>query len=210
MSKTIDAQLRELHMAIEGTLENPAIMSKLSKFGYTQKVLQEGSALVKEVKRLRTWQDEGYGMQKSATQQFQSARKEAHATYMRHLSIVRLDLDPQSEYWDVLKIKGPRKQTISGWLGQVTAFYDNIGRVQDILDKHGITEAEVAQAKAMIEAIDAYQVRQSKGKSERQQASVESRKALKAMQKWRSDFFYIARHALQDNKQQLEALGQVV
>jgi len=124
--------------------------------------------------------------------------------------LVRLDLAPQSEYRDVLKINGPRKQTISGWLGQVTAFYDNIGRVQDILDKHGITEAEVAQAKAMIKAIDAYQLRQSKGKSERQQASAESREALKAMRKWRRDFFYTARHALQENKQQLEALGQVV
>ena len=210
MSKKIDAQLREVHMAIEGVLENPAIMNKIAKFGYNQKVLLEGQALIKEVKRLRTWQAEGYGMQKSATQQFQAARQEAHAIYMRHLSIIRLDLDPQSEHWDVLQLNGMRQRSISGWLAQVSTFYDNLGRVQHILDKHNITAEEIAQIQAMIEALDAYQVRQSKGKSEKQQASEQSRKALKALQKWRRDFLYIARYALQDDKQQLEALGQVV
>jgi len=210
MNRQIDYQLEEVRMAVEGALANPAILSKLSKFGYTQKVLQEGNALIKEVKRVRTWQAEGYGMQKSATQQLQAARQEAHAMYIRHLSLIRLDLDPQSEYWDVLQLKGVRKQTISGWLGQVTTFYDNIGRVQDILNKHNITPEEIAQAQAMLAAIAAFKVRQSQGKSEKQQATQQRKEAVRALQRWMRDFLYIARFALKDDKQQLEALGQVV
>jgi hypothetical protein len=206
----IDDQLREVHMAIEGALQNPAILHKLAKFGYNQKVLLEGAALVKEVKRLRKWQAEGFGIQKTATQQFRAARQEVHTLYMRHLNIVRIDLNPQSEHGDVLQLKGPRKQSLSGWLAQVSAFYDNIALVQEILDAHNITAEEIAQIQAMIAAIDAHKVRQSHGKSEKQQASEQSQKALKALQKWRRDFLYIARYALQDDKQQLEALGQVV
>ena len=137
-------------------------------------------------------------------------RQEAHALYIRHLSLIRLDLDPQSEYWDVLQLKGVRKQTISGWLGQVTTFYDNMGRVQDILNKHNITPEEIAQAQAMLAAIAAFRVRQSQGKSEKQQASQQRQEAVKKLQRWMRDFLYIARHALKDDKQQLEALGQVV
>ena len=209
-SKRIDAQLREVHLAIEGALQNPVILNKLSKVGYTKQVLLQGESLVKEVERLRSWQDEGKGMQKKATKNFRAARQEVHTAYMRHIAIVRLDLDPKSELWDVLKLIGPREQSIAGWLVQVSAFYNNLNRVQEILDAHRITAEEIAQIQAMIQAIDAHQLGQSKGKSEKQRATKQREKALKEVQEWMADFLYIARHALKDDKQLMEALGQVV
>jgi len=210
MNRKIDDQLAEVRLAVAGVLENPEIMKKLEKLNYTKKMVQEGNAHINKIEMLGVQQDDGHGLQKSATLQLRAAKTEAHTLYMRHLSIARIALSQHPELWDVLKLKGVRKQAISGWIRQTSAFYNNISRVQDIMDKHGVTADEVAQGKAMIEAIASYQVQQSKGKSQKQQATQERQEARKALQLWMRDFLYIARYALKDNKQQLEALGQVV
>ena len=76
----------------------------------------------------------------------------------------------------------------------------NVGRACYVIFEHSIVRRQ-----------GCYVIkRQSKGKSERQQATQQRKAAVKALQKWMSDFLYIARHALKDDKQQLEALGQVV
>jgi len=210
MKGKLEEQLEEVRLAVEGTLANPAIMRKLEKYGYTQKEMKVGKGLIKNVELLTTHQGEGFGVQKSATWQLQEARKEAHTLYMKHLSIARIALRQQAEVWHVLQMNGRRKENISGWLRQVKAFYNNIQRVQPTLEKYNITADEVAQAQTMVEAIASFRVQQSYGKSEKQRATEQRKAAIKALQQWMRDFLYIARHALKDEKQQLEALGQVV
>ena len=210
MKTKIEDQLDEVQLAIDGALANPKIRTKLEKFGYTQKVLKEGKGYIEKVNILSTLQDESYGIQKNATKQLLAARQEAHTLYMRHLSIVRIALSQQIELWDVLKLEGARKKNFSGWLGQVNAFYGNISRVQEVIEKHGITQAEIAQVQEMIKAISQFRVEQLNGKSEKEQATKKRKAALKSLQGWMRDFLYIARHALKDDPQQLEALGQVV
>jgi hypothetical protein len=207
--KIVD-QLDEVSIAIEGALNDPEIMAKLKKLGYNQEVLKEGKVKVEKVRMLSTRQDEGKGLQKSATKRILAARKEIHTLYMRHLSIARIALSQNVELWDIFKLKGERKRTLAGWLGQVNAFYDNTFRIMDVLEKHGISPEEIAQAQAMTSAIVNHKVKQLSGKSTKQRATKQRKAEIKELQAWMSEFLYIARHALKDDKEQLEALGRVV
>jgi len=210
MKGKLEEQLEEVRLAVEGALANPSIMRKLEKFGYTQKEMKAGRGLIEKVELIITHQGEGFGTQKNATRQLQEARKEVHVLYMQHLSIARVALHQQPEVWDVLKMHGKRKENMAGWLAQVKAFYNNFHRVQATLEKYNITADEVAQAQTMIEAIVSLRVQQSYGKSEKQRATEQCKEAIRDLQQWMRDFLYIARYALKDEKQQLEALGQVV
>jgi len=210
MKGKIEEQLEEARMAVEGVLANPAILRKLEKFGYNRKSMNEAKKLIGEVELLTASQGEGFGLQKNATRQLREAKKEAHTLYMRHLSIARIALSEQPELWDILQMNGRRKESIAGWLKQVKAFYNNVDRVEAVFALYNITADEIAQAKAMVAAIASFRVQQSSGKSSKQQATEQRKAAIKALHEWMRDFLYIARYALKDEKQQMEALGQVV
>lgn len=210
MKGKIEEQVEAARLAVEGALANPAIMRKLERFGYTQKELKAGRGLINQVELLSTEQDEGYGSQKEATRQLQAARKELNTAYMRHLSFARLALKEDLKLWDVLHLKGPRKESFAGWIKQVKAFYNNIHRIQPIMEQHGITAAEIEQTKTMMTSLSDFRVQQKSSKSDKQRATGQRQAALKALHQWMHDFLYIARHALKDDKQQLEALGKEV
>jgi hypothetical protein len=210
MKGAIEEQLEEARLAVEGALANPAILRRLEHFGYSQKEIKEGRVLINKVELLSTEQDDGQGTQKDATKQLYAARKELHTIYVRHLSFTRLALPEKNKLWDVLKLHGSRKERFAGWIKQVKAFYNNIHRVQPVLEQHGITAEEIAQAKTMVAAIGSFRVQQKGGKRDKQKATKQRQAALKALQVWMHDFLYIARHALKDDKEQMEALGQVV
>ncbi len=212
MKGTIEKQLEEARMAIRGALANPEILSKISKFGYNQKVLQEGKALLGQIEMLISLQNEGFDAQMQATRQLRQGRKDLNTVYSRHLSMVRVALKEHPEYRKALMLQGVRKQDMAGWLGQVSAFYNHIDRVQTILTRNGvtITPEEFAQGKAMIEAIADLRVQQLAGISNKQRATWQRQEAIQALRQWMKDFLYIARYVLKDNPQQMEALGQTV
>lgn len=76
--------------------------------------------------------------------------------------------------------------------------------------RQGITEDEIEQAKAMIEAVEAARVEQNHGRSHSQQAKEQRDAARAELQQWMKKYKKALRFAFDENKQQLEALGIVV
>lgn len=125
--------------------------------------------------------------------------------YTYHREVARLALREDHSMWDTLQLKGPRKKAIPQWLAQVQAFYNNIGRVAAQMEHRGVTEAELMQTKEMVEASAAIRIRQAYNKSKKESAVEQKKKLLHELQEWIRIYDYIAKVALKDNAQQLEA-----
>jgi hypothetical protein len=199
-----------VQMSLEAARKHADIQVSMSPFGYNEAKLGEADNLLGEVKKWDSLYFEHFGAQKKATHEIREARRQVNAIYAKHLKIARVALEQPGHLWDLLKIEGPRKQSLSDWLGQVKAFYNNYERAAEILVKYNITPDIVAQAKAMIEAIEDFRVQQSMSRSHAQEATQRRNKFSRELDGWMQEFMYVAKLALKDNPQYLEALGKVV
>ncbi len=203
-------ELERVRMAIEGILAHPELLKKMAKHGYDLKKILEGKALHDQVKLFAVAKSDGMGGQKKATGDFARIRQDINKLYEYHLEVARLALREDSSLWDTLQLKGRRQHTIAPWLEQVQAFYSNIHRVAEPMSFRGVSQQELEQAQAMVEAAAALRIRQASKKGESQSATAQKKKMKKALDLWMKDFLYIARFVAKDDMQQLEALGMVV
>ena len=207
---TIDNSLERARIAIEGVLSQPEMLKKMAKHGYDLKKIKEGKALHNQVKLLDTAKSEGMGGQKKSTQDFARVREEIDTAYVYHREIARLALRDDLTLWDMLQLKGARKKTIAAWLQQVQAFYGNIHRVMEAMNFRGVSQEELEQVQAMVEAAATLRIRQASKKGEAQSAAEQKKKIKKELDLWMRDFLYIARFVAKEDMQQLETLGLVV
>lgn len=210
MKQSLKEQLERTRLIVEGVKQNSEIKKKMARVGFTDDDLQRGTNLRKSVSENKTRQGKGLGAQKAATQSFKQQREEINEEYLYHLSVAKIALRNDSTLWDVLQLNGRRETTVAGWFSQVQDFYDNIDTVAAAMKKHGVTAAELNQNREKIAAAAQLRVAQAQKKGEAQSATQERKRALAELKQWEQDFRYLAKFALKDNPQQLEALGIVV
>ncbi len=209
-SKTFENTLERYRLALIGAINHPEIFKKLIKHGYDLKKLQEGKAWCEQLEMLSHTQNDGQGEQKNATAEFEKARKEINTIYHHHLDIAKYVLQNDRRLWDTLQLEGPRKTTIPGWLSQTKAFYSNVHRVAAQMDQRGVSLSELTQTKEMLEAAAELRIKQAYKMGDKQSATEQKQLLKQKLDAWMSDFYYIVKFALKDDKQMLESLGIVV
>lgn len=208
--RSLKEQLQRVHLLAEGVKQNAEIKKKLAKVGFTNDDIQRGIDLIQAVEDCKTRQNMGRGAQKAITQSFSEQQAEINEQYLYHLSVAKIALRNDLSLWDVLQLNGRRETTVAGWFNQVRAFYDNIALASAAMKKHGVSAAELTQTRQMLEVAVQLRVDQAQKKSETQSATQERQRLLAELQRWESDLRYLAKFALKDDPQQLEALGIVV
>ncbi len=196
--------------SLEATRQHADIQSSMLGYGYDEVKLGVADNLLGEVQRWDSLYFEYLGGQKKATQDMKEARTEVNNRYVKHRKVARVALEGRRDLWDLLKIEGARKLSLPEWLGQVKAFYYHYDRAADILKKYNITRSEVDQTIAMIEAIEDYRVQQSLSRSRAQEATQKRDEFTRELDQWMSEFMYVAKLALKDSPQSMEALGKTV
>lgn len=210
MKHSLQAQLDRACLAIDGTLYNKSILKKLEKFGYTEARMREGKALCERVTLLSAEQTDGRGGQKAVTQSFQEIRTVLKEQYAYHRAVAKLALRNEPHWWDTLHLGKQRNLTVAEWMRQVQSFYQNITRVAPQMRKQGVPPEELQQAAEMVAAAADLRLQQASQRSVAQSATQKRQAAMAALNTWMQDFRYIAKYALKDDPQQLEALGMVV
>ena len=203
-------ELEYHRLILSGALANPAVMKKLVALGYDRKSIVAGQQLLNSMRNQQQERELGENSQKLSTQRVQQARQTADAQYMIHLKLARLIVPADSQAWNDMKLGGRRRRDMAGWLMQTQAFYQYAPAVADLLARRGITADELAQARAMVEAVAEARVEQNRCKGHKQVAKVRRDEEREAMKQWMGKFIRAARYAFQDDKQQLEVLGIVV
>ncbi len=211
-NQALSTRLLAADLAISNALSDEQVKTYLAEYGYDDTRLNEGKALYNTVQELQQKQTREYGEQYEATDALSAKRAEASAVYMNHVKIARVALQDNRGAFQKLNINGKRKASLSGWLAQATQFYINATTDADIIAamaKFNITEEKLLAGKQLIEETVSLNAAQEKEKGEAQQATVERDEALDALEFWLSDFFAIARIALEEKPQLLEKLGIV-
>ncbi|MEK6481212.1 hypothetical protein WJR50_26960 [Catalinimonas sp. 4WD22] len=196
--------------SLSAARQHTDIQTSMLNFGYDDVKLGFADNLLVEVEKWDALYSEHLGGQKKATQDIKEARQEVNSRYKKHLKIARVALESRKDLWDLLRMEGRRKVSLPEWLGQVKAFYYHYDRAADILKKFNITRSEVDQTIAMIEAIEDYRVQQAMSRSHAQEATQRRDQFSRELDRWMSEFMYVAKLALKAHPQYLEALGKTV
>ncbi|ASC74110.1 hypothetical protein XM38_050850 [Halomicronema hongdechloris C2206] len=210
MHQTIDEFITAVQVAIDNALANSTLQAALSDFGYTPERLAQGRSLHASALVAHLQQRAEYGDQASATAALQQTRDTAEKSYMRLVKIARIAYKDNPGALVRLDLNGKRKRSLSGWLLQAQQFYSNLLAAPDLLDslkQYGVTAQKVKAAQAELAAVAAANLAQEQEKGQAQTATQVRDTALDALSDWFSDFIAIARIALEDEPQMLEAMG---
>ena len=126
------------------------------------------------------------------------------------VKVVRVAFKGRADLLSKFRAIGERNRSLSGWLNNARIMYTNILDTPEaltILAQYGYTPEKLAAELAAVDEVEALHSKRLAEKSEAQQGTVERDKAIDELCNWYSDFRAIARIALYDAPQQLEALG---
>ena len=213
VSQTIDSRLLAANIAIQNSLNDADIKDALALFGYDETRLNDGQSLYTTAVDKVQKQKKEYGEQYAATDALNSSMESANLEYMRHVKIARIAFKDNRAVFQALGLNGDRKRSVSGWLSQVKQFYANAQAdtaVQEGLNRFGITLEKLQAASQLVNQVETAYAVQNKEMGEAQQATLDRDNALDSLDEWLSDFFAIARIALEDRPQLLEKIGLLV
>ena len=211
IKKTIEARLLQADLLVANAAKHPRVKQQMELFGYTAARMQELQDMLYEVEALKAEKKNFYGQKRALTKQMAADVNALKALYMEHLTVARFVFRKDAYMQDLLELRGKRKTDWAGWLAQANSFYTGAeASALAVMKKNGVTAEEIAQGKAMADALRAaYQARKSNA-GNAQSATQRRDEVLKTLDRWVSDYKKIARVALQDDPQLLEALGIAV
>ncbi len=211
--RSISERLLEAQVAIDNSLNIPAILNAVSVFGYDQPRLQAARALYDEVMELVAAQKREYGDQYEATAVVNAAWETADLAYKRTLKVCRILFKGNASAAGALNLSGSRKKSLSGWLEQATTFYTNLLNTPDFitaLAEFGYDQAKLEAEAALVQAVYDANAVQDKERGEAQEATLVRDAKLDELDEWVARYKQVAQLALEDSPQMLEQLGWVV
>ena len=208
--KIVVQELKEALILIENSTTHPVVQKKLTDFGITPKVLKEGKALAEQLTTFQRQVKTLYGYQYEATKTLNADYVALKGVYEQHLTLARLACKDQPGLQSSLGLKGARAHRRAEWTEQVANFYDKLTQQPQIVERFGVTLAELEQAQAMVAAFEEVQRTQTQKKGEAQRNTRQRNEARKKLQKWVKGFKNIAQLALQEDEELLETLGIIV
>lgn len=209
---TIAQQVRKALVATNNAIKRKKIADALALFGYTKAKLEAGRKLAKEVEALDTKQKAIQGRQYGASNALDKQLKKAKKTYLRTLEVARVAFRGKKTARAALMLGGKRKVSTAGIIDQAGKLYNNSINTESYLNtmkQYGYNKPKLqAEYKLFLEA-GKLDNAQEGAKSSAQTATLKRDEKLKKMRRWMSDFNRIAKVALANDRQSLEALGIV-
>jgi len=151
-----------------------------------------------------------YGEQHEATAVAEQARAEVQSTYMKAVKVARVALADEVLAGSMLRLTGPRKETLVGLIDQAATFYANIGQSpmfgQKML-RFGYTQQKLQAESAMVEELRRKIQAQIKESAEAKASTILRDKKIAELDSWVADLRAIAKVAFYESPQELDKLG---
>ncbi|MDR2470455.1 MAG: hypothetical protein LBD27_08300 [Tannerella sp.] len=211
-NQTIASKLHRMEDGILGVKNNPEIQGRMNRYGYTPDRIAEGEALLNEAKELVADHAGKYGHKYVATDELDKTRKASYSDYMVTLKVLRVAFRQQPEQLMKFNAVGRRRRSLSGWLNDARVLYTNLLNNSEALtemEKYGYTVERLEVEQQQVEKVAAFHNKRLGDMGEAQQMTQDRDQAIDAAYDWFSDFRAIARIALYDRPQWIEALGIV-
>ena len=209
-----DAQTLELYrVALENAIANTIIAEALAELGYEQQIIDEGKeklAHARSAFELNNIEDDESAQ---AYQEFDTLKEEIKEAYSLHRKKGKVVFRKDDLVLNQLELSGAAPKAYIKWLETVKKFYTtvkNTQAIQDKLQRLKITINDVDNLLGKISQLEAARSKYLIEKGESQEATQTKDTAIAQIDDWMSELYAVARIALEDKPQLLEALGKVV
>ena len=213
VKKTLTEQMARIGLAINGTLDNPVILSKTSLFGYTEEVIREGLSKHNTTQTAIFAHQKEYGEQYTAYETQGNLWSKSYETYKNILVLCRVGLKNKPGALHSLRAAGTRNRSLTGFIKDARMLYNNLlsqPEYLNIMTKYCVSAELLNTANAEIDALEKASQSYFKEKGEAQDMTIKRDQLFDDLYNWYSDFRAVLRLALTDSPQLLEELGIVV
>jgi hypothetical protein len=190
--------------------EQPEIAAALDAFGYDAAVIQAGQDLLAAARARYDAQIKEYGEQHAVSQSFTETVKQAEKSYAAHRRLAALAFKNDAQRQTDLRLNERKPQLFNPWHEQARHFYTALLADLEALDqlaRFKITSAMLQAAQEQVEEAYNLNSRHEQEKGEAQNATKQRDAVVEELADWLSDFREVARIALSDSPQLLEALN---
>ena len=211
--KTEAETLEQYRVSLENVELQSEIATIMAEFGYDSETIGQGKSLLAETRQAfdsnKTEDDET----SAAYKDFTTKKEQLTATYSLHRKKAKVIFRNDSIIMDKLAISGSLPQAYIKCLETSRKFYSVAiadPAIQTSLSRLKITADDLNTTSTLISDLEAARALYLKEKGESQDATKIKDAAFGKLDDWMSEFYAVAKIALEDNPQLLESLGKLV
>jgi hypothetical protein len=212
--RTSEASVLESYrVALENATNQPEIASEMGELGYDAAKIEEGKAKLASTRAVYDFNKKEDAETSEASLQYKNAQQTVVKTYSAHRKKAKIVFRDQPETLKLLQLNGSIPEIYIRWIECVRTFYTVLSSNADLLAQLQRLKVDASQITGVLQNISALEKTRAeylREKGESEDATQKKDKALADMDRWMSEFYAVARIALEDNPQLLEALGKVV
>lgn len=208
-----EAQLLENHrVALQNVETQPAVAAVMAELGYESAKIMEGKALLDLARKaVESAVKEGHETSE-AYKHFDTLRHQIDDDYAMHRKKAKVVFRDDALTCQKLAIEGQVPKSYVRWLEAIKQFYAEaaVESVVAQLSHLKITPAVITAAQAAIASLETARANYVRERGESQDATQIKGDAMDEINDWMSRFYAVARIALDDSPQLLEALAKTV
>jgi len=207
----ITQTLDEADLIIRNVRRSEQIQKKLTIYGFPPKRINEGEKLLKVTLRLKAMMDDQQEARYETSQAWLADLHSAKATYQGYVNLARTVYRDQPTVLRKLKVDRPTPKSQQLFIEQAIHFYSKVSTYKEAIEqRYGLSTEVWSQALAEVEALSTSRSERLHLRAQAQQATEQRNRSLIELHAWVKELKYIAKVALKEEPQLLEALGMVV
>lgn len=205
--------LEQYRVSLENTEKQPEIALIMAEFGYDETLLTEGKTLLTKTREAFDFNKKEDDETTESYSNFTSLKENLAKTYSLHRKKAKVIFRKEPTTLSRLALTGSLPSAYIKWLETVKKFYAVASEdtaIQTKLVRLKITTEEINGTITLIANLEEARATYLREKGESQDATKAKDKAFEAIDDWMSEFYAVAKIALEDKPQLLESIGKFV
>nr|WP_321355557.1 hypothetical protein [uncultured Draconibacterium sp.] len=205
--------LEQYRVALENAGAQPKIAALMAELGITAETIAQGKTLLNETRQAYNFNQTEDDETSEASENFKTVKKQLSDFYGLHRKKAKIVFRNNAVTLEQLALTGSMPKAYVNWLETIRKFYSTASESEEIqakLLRLKITADDLASGTALVTQVDAARTIYLRETGESQDATKAKDQAMAKMDDWMSEFYAVARIALEDHPQLLESLGKLV
>ncbi len=208
MTQKQNVLLDKAFVAISNAIHDSQLQAALADYGYDAARLQGGLTRHTTVQQLTRQRGQATQTARETAALYQQAKEQLTELFQMHRELARIAYRREAQYTDHLKLTGPRQTNLPDLLAQAETFYAQVPVA--LMERYRVPRKELNEVAKLVTKVRELQAMQRRTQGQVQSLTQTRLRALKDLQTWIRRFMTVARVALEEQPQQLEALSQTV
>lgn len=205
--------LEQYRVALDNAVNQPEIASTMAEFGYDEAIINEGKILLTKTREAFDFNKKEDDETTESYSNFATSKEILTKSYTLHRKKAKVIFKNEPTTLSKLALTGSLPTAYINWLETVKKFYavaSTDTTIQSKLLRLKVTPEEITNAFGFISNLEETRAIYLREKGESQDATKIKDKAFAAIDTWMSEFYAVARIALEDSPQLLESIGKFV